>query len=112
MDDFNEKLNSVLSNLQLMQQIMSMAQSMNSAQPAPEKQEPKDSGAQSQGLDPAMISKMVSLARDSGIDSNQRALVRALGPHVSKAKIEKLERAMRAAKLAEKASVFLSQTKL
>ena len=35
MDDLEQKLNSVLSNPQLMQQIMSMAQSMGGAPAAP-----------------------------------------------------------------------------
>ena len=44
----------------------------------------------------------------SGIDSNQKTLLRALSPYLSAYRMQKLERAMQAAKLAGAASGFLN----
>lgn len=105
MDDMSEKLNSLLANPQLMQQIMTMAQSINSAPPPPQKPEKNTtSSEQTSPIDPTAITKIMSLMGKTGIDSNQKSLLRALGPYVTPQKINKLERAMRAAKLAGAAS--------
>lgn len=107
MSEMEEKLNSVLSNPQLMQQIMSMAQSMGqtssqqSGPPLPAPQEPQ--------MDLAMIQKLSGLASQSGIDRDQRALLQALNPYLSRERVSKLEKAMRAAKMARLASTFLNQ---
>lgn len=60
------------------------------------------------GMDPAMIQRIYSIARQSGIDKNQQALLKALGPYLSRERITKLEKAMRAAKIAALASTALS----
>lgn len=104
MDDINEKLNSLLSNPQLMQQIMAMAQSINSNQSPPPNSEKKDRPDENAGFDTAAVSKIMKLVGNTGIDSNQKSLLRALSPYVTHRKIDKLERAMQAAKLASAAS--------
>lgn len=58
-------------------------------------------------IDPAMIGKIMSLAGKTNIDRNQKALLRALEPYLSKQRLQKLEKAMRAARLAGAASAFL-----
>lgn len=101
MGEMEEKLNAVLNNPQMMQQIMSMAQSMG-AQSKTERSQPSSEGFPD--IDPGMIKKLSSFAGQSTIDQDQRTLLKALGPYLSRDRIGKLEKAMRAAKLARLAS--------
>jgi hypothetical protein len=55
-----------------------------------------------------MIQKLSGIARQSSIDKNQQNLLRALGPYLSRERITKLEKAMRAAKIAGIASTALA----
>lgn len=103
MSELEEKLGSILSNPQLMQQIMSMAQVMQDARPA----EPTEPAAPALP-DLSVMQKLAGLSRQSGIDKNQQALLRALSPYISRERSAKLEKAMRAAKLARLASAFLN----
>ena len=108
MSELEEKLSSLLSNPQLMQQIASMAQAMGGfsqespPEPAPAPQPPPPV------LDPKLMQFIASAGIQSGIDGNQHALLQALSPYLSGSRVQKLERAMRAAKMAGAASVFLS----
>lgn len=56
----------------------------------------------------AMLQKLIGVARQSGIDKNQQNLLKALSPYLSRERIVKLEKAMRAAKIAALASTALS----
>jgi hypothetical protein len=101
MSEMEEKLNSVLSNPQLMQQIMSMAQSIGAPPPkedAPSKSEPTPE------IDLGMLQKLSGLAGAGTIDKDQQTLLKALRPYLSRERIGKLEKAMRAAKMARMAS--------
>ena len=101
MYEMEQKLGAVLGNPELMQKIMAMAQSLG--QPAQPPQEPP----QAPEMDFAMLQRLSGLARQSGIDSQQRALLTALKPYLSGERVSKLEKAMRAAKLAKLASSVL-----
>lgn len=110
MDSMEEKLNSVLGNPDMMRQIMQMAQSLGAASPDPPKetfQEPEPQGFPAQLPDPALLQKLASLAQRSGIDNHQQQLLAALRPYLSRERVAKLEKAMRAAKMAGLASDFL-----
>lgn len=110
MDSMEEKLNSVLGNPDMMRQIMQMAQSLGASSPDPPKEAPHEpENTQLSGLmsDPALLQKLASVAQRSGIDSQQRQLLAALRPYLSLERIAKLEKAMRAAKMAGLASDFL-----
>ena len=109
MDQMEDKLSAILGNPQMMQQIMSMAQALGSSQPEPPKEEPPPPPRQAAptGLDMATMQKLFGIARQSGIDKNQQALLKALGPYLSRERIVKLEKAMRAAKIAAMASTAL-----
>ena len=106
-----DKLGALLANPQLMQQIMSMAQSLGQSSPAPPPPPPKPEPAPAQpgipNMDPAMIGKIMSIAGSSNIDRNQKALLCALEPYLSQGRLVKLEKAMRAARLAGAASTLL-----
>lgn len=103
MEDMEAKLGAILGNPQMMQQIMSMAQSFQT-QPEPPPQQPETEGFPD--IDFATVQKLTSLIGKTGIDSQQRALLGALAPYLSPQRIHKLEKAMRAAKLAGMASSF------
>ena len=106
MEGLEEKLGAVMSNPQLMQQIMSMAQAMGN--PTPQQPAAQEASAPAlPNIDPAMLQKLSGIAGQSGVDRNQQALLKALGPYLSNDRISRLERAMRAAKMAKLASSFL-----
>ena len=101
MDDMEQRLGTVLNNPELMQKIMTMAQSLGQTQsPPPEKKTDSD-------FDPVILKKIIGAAQSSGIDQNQKALLGALTPYLSRNRLAKLESAMRAAKLAKVASSML-----
>ena len=108
MGEMEEKLSAIMNNPQMMQQIMAMAQAMNTPQqkPEPPKQEsPKQDPFPE--IDLGMIQKLGSLAKQSGIDKREQGLLTALGAYLSRDRISRLERAMRAAKMAKMASAFM-----
>ena len=105
MAEMEDKINAVLNNPQLMQQIMTMAQSLSGSQEtAPSPPEPPPT----EPLNPELIQGILSIAGKIGADSHQKALLSALRPYLTEGRIGKLERAMRAAKLATLASSALS----
>ena len=104
MSEMEEKLNSVLNNPQMMQQIMSMAQSLGGT---PQKEENPSKNDVMPEIDLGMLQKLSGLAGQSSIDKNQRSLLHALGPYLSRERIGKLEKAMRAAKMARMASSLM-----
>ena len=109
MADMEQTLGNILNNPQLMQQIMAMAQSLGNPEPPPQPvPEPQAKPAMA-SIDPALLAKLASLAGSSGVDSDQQALLQALCPYISQPKVGKLEKAMRAAKMAKLASGFLGQ---
>lgn len=108
MSEMEEKLGAILNNPQMMQQIMSMAQAMRTNQP-PQTPAPKpQESTPSLPVDPRMLQSLAGIAQKSGVDRNQQALLKALCPYLSQNRVNKLERAMRAAKMAGLASSFLN----
>lgn len=106
MSELDDKLNSILSNPQLMQQIMSLAQSMNQS-PGQTEQTPEPKQNDTPGINTSMLSKVSSIMQRGTIDKDQQSLLKALKPYLSSQKIQKLERAMYAAKMAGIASEFV-----
>ncbi len=104
MEDMESQLGAILGNPQIMQQIMSIAQNFQT-----EENENPPSADFAPELDLAIIQKITSFIGKTGIDSQQKALLHALGPYLSGNRIQKLEKAMRAAKLAGMASAFLGR---
>ena len=105
MDNMEEKLGAILNNPQLMQQIMTMASNLSGTQ----EEKPKETPIPPiPDFDPAMIQKIMGLARNLRVNEHQQNLLLALRPYLSDGRIQKLEKAMRAAKLANVASAALS----
>ena len=82
MSEMEEKLGQILSNPQMMQQIMSLAQAMSASQP--QKQEPTPPPQPHQptvpaipDIDPNLLRSLSSMTRQGGIDQNQQALFRS-----------------------------------
>ena len=107
MEGMEEKLGAILNNPQVMQQIMSLAGSLSAQQETAANPQPAQSTAVPE-FDPAMLQKIVGIAGQMGTDPNQKALLQALKPYLSASRIDKLEKAMRAAKIAGLASSALN----
>ena len=107
------QMGAILNNPELMQQIMAMAQSLGNASPpaqeeAPERQQ-QTAGPEFPNIDLGMLQKLSGLAGQSRIDTDQKTLLHALGPYLKQDRIQRLEKAMRAAKMARLASSFIGQ---
>lgn len=109
MDQMEEKLGAILGNPDMMQKIMTMAQSLGASQEQPAQAPPPKQESSAPELDIASLQKIMRFAQQTGIDQNQQALLKALGPFLSHDRIAKLEKAMRAAKLANLATSALGQ---
>ena len=105
MEGMEDKLGAILNNPQMMQQIMSMAQTLGANQPPLQQEEPSSAEAE---FDPAILQKILGLAGQLRADPHQQALLLALKPYLSEGRIGKLQKAMRAAKLANAASAAFS----
>lgn len=108
MGDFEEKLASVMNNPEMMGKIMSMAQSLGSSEPSPQP-EPAQTANSFPDIDISMLQKLSGFAQQSGIDKNQQSLLHALAPYISQHRVARLERAMRAAKMAGFATNLLGR---
>lgn len=137
MAEFDDKLNSILSNPDAMAQIMQLAQSLsggtggNNAANAPppppsqpggsspgwgqQPQTPPPSGgdplsALASGLDPQLLLRFLPLIQELGgaRDSNARQLLYALRPYLKPERQEKVERALQLARLFHLGRKFLA----
>jgi len=100
MDDLENKLGAILNNPQMMQQIMEFARNMG-AEPA------KEGPAQLPGLDISMLQKIAQVSGSGKVQPKEQTLLNALKPYISQHRLNRLERAMRAARVAGMATAFL-----
>lgn len=109
MEDIEAKLGAILNNPDMMAQIMSMAQQFSGGEraPSPPPPPPQPTPDIPDGLDVGMLMKVAGMANSASVDKDQRALLLALRPYLTPERINKLEKAMRASKLAGLASSFL-----
>ena len=136
MAEFDDKLNSILSNPDAMAQIMQLAQSLsggaegggaagNPSPPPPQSggasfkpqqppQTPPSGGdplsALTGGLDPQLLMRFLPLLQELGgqRDSNARQLLYALRPYLKPERQEKVERALQLARLFHLGRKFLT----
>ena len=135
MAEFDDKLNSILSNPDAMARIMNLAQSLSggeggasqaapplpqsggfSAGPGPQpSQAPPPSGGDplsslAGGLDPQLLLRFLPLLQELGRqqDSNARQLLYALRPYLKPERQEKVERALQLARLFHLGRKFLT----
>lgn len=115
MDDMEAKMGAILGNPEAMQKIMSLAQSLNlsgkdETENTAQVSAPANQSQENINLptfDPSIIQKLSGAIGSGRIDKNEQSLLRALRPYLSQDRLRKLERAMRAAKMAKVASSFL-----
>ena len=108
MAEFEEKLQSILGNPELMGQIMSMAGAMNQQQqPSPPPPPPQ----QTTGLpfDPSAMAGMMNLLKATQLEPRQRQLIQALRGFVPDDRLVRLEKAMQASLIARFASTAMNQ---
>ena len=109
MSELEDKLGAVLSNPQLMDQIMQMANSLSGQSNHAATPQKQDSPETKMPLpDLKMLNQLSQFAGQGNIDSNQQSLLCALEPYLSHYRLQNLEKAMRAAKIARLASSFLN----
>lgn len=110
MDDLQQQLSAVMNNPAMMQQIMQLAQNMEQPDQPQQSADPQASSAQMlPDIDLSMIQKLSGFAKHSSIDPNQKALLSALRPYLNGHRIGKLERAMKAAKMAGLATSLIGR---
>lgn len=114
MAEFEDKLNAILSNPALMGQILSMADSLGTAQapsPTPPSAVPPapPPGAMAGGLDSKALQGMMQMLQATQIDPREQNLVRALEGFLPPDRLQKLVKAMQAAKVAKFASHALGE---
>ena len=131
MAEFDDKLNSILSNPDAMSQIMQLAQSLSGpgpgqeAPPSPPPPPPQQTAAPppmgggdlfsslsslAGGMDPKLLTRLLPLIQELGgqRDSNARNLLYALRPYLKSDRQEKIERALQLARLFHLGKKFLS----
>lgn len=118
MAEFDEKLNSILSDPGAMAQIMQLAQSLSgpqqpfsppppSSQPAPPP--PPQAVPFPGGMDAGLLMKLLPLVQElGGQNSNARTLLYALRPYLREDRQQKVERALQLARLFHIGKRFLT----
>jgi hypothetical protein len=106
MADFDEKLNSLLSNPEAMGQIMQLAQSLGGSFDAPQQDVPAYSPPPPPDSNPfggtdfsALIRLLPLLQELGGQNANARALLLAMRPYLRAERQEKVEQALQLARL-------------
>ena len=109
MAEFDDKLNSILSNPDAMAQIMQLAQSIggNTDQQSPPS--PPPPAPMPAATPPAASSGDLLSSLTGGLDSNARQLLFALRPYLKAERQEKIERALQLARLFHIGRKFLSE---
>ena len=108
MAEFEDKLNAVPSNPELMGQILSMAGSLNQQQTAPPPPPPSSSFG-SMPFDPGARAGMMQMLKATQLEPRQRNLVQALRGFVPEDRLVRLEKAMQASLIAKFASAAMNQ---
>ena len=104
MAEFEEKLQSILGNPELMGQIMSMAGAMNQPQQPPPPQ--PQAGLP---FDPGAMAGMMQMLKATQLEPRQRQLIQALRGFVPDDRLVRLEKAMQASLIAKFASAAMNQ---
>ena len=105
MAEFEDKLNSILSNPDLMGQIMSMAGAMNQQSPPP----PPQPSPGTMPFDPGAMAGMMQMLKATQLEPRQRNLIQALRGFVPDDRLVRLEKAMQASLIAKFASAAMNQ---
>lgn len=105
MAEFEDKLNSILSNPDIMGQILSMAGSMNQQNTPP----PPPANFGTMPFDPGAMAGMMQMLKATQLEPRQRQLIQALRGFVPEDRLVRLEKAMQASLIAKFASKAMNQ---
>ena len=97
MDDFGDKLNSILNDPAALSRIGELAKSVMGGDQETKGEEPE--------LDPGLM----SLMKRKGVKSEERALLEAMKPFLSERRREKMDKAIKLARLASLAGIAASE---
>ena len=106
MAEFEDKLQSILGNPELMGQIMRMAGAMNQQQQPPPPPSPPSAGLP---FDPGAMAGMMQMLQATQLEPRQRNLIQALRGFVPDDRLTRLEKAMQASLIAKFASAAMNQ---
>ena len=120
MSEFEDKINAILGNPAEMEKITKLAaqimggggaaSSPPEAPQQPPKEKPQETpGLDLGGLDPELFGKIGRLLSQTSGGSDKTALLRAMGPYLSQDRREKMEKAMRFAKIAKLAGAAIRE---
>lgn len=108
MSDFEDRLNSILNDPAQMEKITSMAKSLMGGGETPQerpKTEPKNEPGLFENFDPAMLGRLTKMMGGMSRGDEKQALLEAMKPYLSQGRREKLERAMKLAKMIHMAEI-------
>ena len=119
MNDWEEKLNALLSDPDAMAQVASMAQTLSQqfgggaageAQSAPPPQNASDPFAMLRGIDPALVMRLVPVLQQINRPESAEtaAFLHALRPFLKPSRRDKVDRACQLARLVHLAKTFLT----
>ena len=120
MSEFEDKINAILGNpaemekiTKLAAQIMGGGGAASSSPEAPQEpphEKPQETpGFDLGGIDPELFGKIGRLLSQAGGGSDKTALLRAMGPYLSQDRRERMEKAMRFAKIAKLAGAAIRE---
>ena len=112
MSEFEDKINAILGNpaemekiTKLAAQIMGGGGAASSSPEAPQETPGLDLGS----IDPELFGKIGRLLSQTGGGSDKTALLRAMGPYLSQDRRERMEKAIRFAKIAKLAGAAIRE---
>lgn len=108
MSDLEDRLNSILNDPAQMEMITSMAKSLMGPQEPPKAAAaplPKTETGLFENLDPAMLGRLTGAMQSMNRPDEKQALLTAMKPYLSPKRQEKLERAMKLAKMIHVAEI-------
>lgn len=113
MEDLEEKIQTILSDPQQLQSILSFAQSLGISPPQPSEntasEPPQPSSAEADGSANAEFSAILSQV--SHMDHRQEALLLALKPFLKPSRRQKIDRAVQAARFSHLAGLALRRSR-
>ena len=116
MSEFEDKINAILGNPAEMEKIPKLAAQImggggagSSSPEAPQEKPQEAPGFDLGGIDPELFGKIGRLLSQAGGGSDKTALLRAMGPYLSQDRRERMEKAIRFAKIAKLAGAAIRE---
>lgn len=111
METMEQTLARLLGDPSTLERLQAMAQSLGLQPQEHSENAPKPAPDSLPAPDPQMLQKLSGLMAGASIDSREQSLLQALGNYLSPQRIARLERAMKAAKLARTATTVFGESR-